>query len=96
MTIIEFLDTNTVFRAVGVLGFLLYMIGFAALQFELMDGNNIGYCIINIVAASCVLVSLTVDFNLASALIQCSWILIGSIGLALRRRKSRAENMRPA
>lgn len=91
MTTFEVLDTTTLFRAIGVVGFILYMVGFAALQFEFMDGNNVAYCVINIVAAGCVLLSLTVDFNLASALIQCSWILIGSIGLAIRRRKSRED-----
>lgn len=85
----DLVETTTLLRSIGVLGFLLYMAGFAALQFEVLDGNNVGYCVINILAAACVLVSLSVDFNLASALIQCSWILIGTIGLAIRQRRKR-------
>ena len=71
-------------QALGVLGFLGYLFAFAGLQFGFIDGNGRAYCLLNIVSATLVLVSLYDAFNLASALIQISWITIGLGGLALR------------
>lgn len=72
------------FRAFGVCGFLLYIGSFGALQLRLIDGNGVAYTLLNIAAAALVLISLIHDFNLASALIQISWVAIGGLGLALR------------
>lgn len=75
------------YETVGVLGFICYIAGFGAVQLGAMDGNSATYSLINIVAASLVAVSLLAEFNLASALIQGSWITIGIIGLTLRAHK---------
>lgn len=72
---------------VGVCGFLFYIGAFGSVQFGLMDGNGKSYCSVNILAAALVAISLIAEFNLASALIQGSWILIGLLGLALRNSK---------
>jgi len=86
--VFEVLNSDVILRGIGVVGFLLYVIGFAALQFRLLDGNGVAYCLVNIAAASCVLLSFVVDFNLASSLIQVSWILIGGWGLFIRHKRS--------
>lgn len=78
------LDFQGMFRALGVCGFLLYIGSFGALQLRLIDGNGALYTLLNIAAAALVLISLVYDFNLASALIQVSWVGIGVVGLALR------------
>ncbi|MDA7428671.1 hypothetical protein PGB28_09385 [Primorskyibacter aestuariivivens] len=78
------LDFQGMFRALGVCGFLLYIGTFAALQLRLIDGNGAPYTLLNIAAAALVLISLIHDFNLASALIQVSWVVIGIVGLGLR------------
>ena len=78
-------DIETACRIVGILGFLTYMFGFAALQLRWICGNGPLFSTINILAATLVLISLAVDFNLASALIQVSWITMGSFGLLLHR-----------
>lgn len=59
------------------------------LQLGLVDGNGIRYSIAKVIAAALVLVSLTDEFNLASALIQVIWIVIGVSGLALRALRCR-------
>jgi uncharacterized membrane protein YqjE len=74
----------SIFQVVGLLGFLAYLGSFAALQMKLLDGNGVVYAALNILAASLVLVSLVEAFNLASALIQVSWICIGLCGLIWR------------
>ena len=53
------------------------MAGFGGLQFHWLDGNGSTYCLTNIVGACFVVISLTHAFNLASALIQVAWIVLG-------------------
>lgn len=80
---------DDVFRAIGIIGFFAYLFGFAALQFNRIRGQSVAYALINIFAASCVLVSLIADFNMSSLLIQCSWITIGTAGIIKRARLQR-------
>ena len=94
----HFLTSPDFCRLVGVAGFLLYMASFAALQLEWIDGHGFACSLLNIAAACLVLISLTADFNLASALIQASWIAIGAIGVGIRlwharKRKKRYETL---
>ncbi|MDA9208459.1 hypothetical protein N9O61_06210, partial [Octadecabacter sp.] len=63
---------------------------FAALQFNVIQGQGLMYPALNVLAASLVLASLTVEFNLASALIQISWIVIGCAGIFIRLAKTRS------
>jgi len=79
-------------QAVGIIGFLTYMIGFALVQSEKICGNGIAYPASKVFAATCVLVSLVGAFNLASCLIQLSYIAIGLYGIGVRRQKPRPEN----
>lgn len=93
MDFLPLMDAPQFFRVAGVIGFVFYMASFAALQFEIIDGHGLTYSFLNVLAASLVLVSLMVDFNLASALTQISWITIGCAGLVMRamRRRHRSD-----
>lgn len=71
-------------QIVGVIGFLVYICAFGAVQFGQLDGNSATYSACNVLAASLVGLSLLAEFNLSSALIQISWVSIGLIGLARR------------
>ena len=73
--------TTSIYQIMGVLGFILYMMSYFLLQIGKLRGSSNGYILMNLSAASLVLISLTQHFNLASALIQISWILISFIGL---------------
>ena len=75
-------------QLIGIAGFLCYLGSFAALQFRLIDGNGVLYSLLNILAAALLLISLMEAFNLASVLIQVSWIVIGLTGLGLRLWRS--------
>jgi hypothetical protein len=84
-------------QAIGVFGFLLYMGSFLAIQNGNICGNGIIFPTVQIVAALCVLLSLAAAFNLASFLIQISYVAIGLYGVCLRlRMRSRGEGDRPA
>jgi hypothetical protein len=71
-------------QIIGVVGFLVYVVAFACVQFGVLNGNGALYSLFNVIAASLVAVSLFAEFNLSSAMIQGSWILIGLVGLAKR------------
>ncbi len=75
-------------QIVGVIGSVCYIGAFGMVQIGLMDGNSMAYSLVNIVTAGLVCISLLAEFNIATALIQGSWIVIGTIGLVLRARKA--------
>ena len=94
---INSIDLNIIFNAIGVFGSFMYICGFGLVQTQIICGNGIKYCLIQISAATCVLISLQHAFNLASFLIQISFATIGILGLMskLRQRKNTNELMNP-
>ena len=78
----------------GLIGVALYLGAYAALQLGLLKGGGPAYTWLNLAAAAFVLTSLTADFNLASALIQISWITISLVGLVRHFVLSRALRLR--
>lgn len=73
-------------QMIGLLGFALYILAFKLVQMRRLCGNGIAYALLNVLAAVCVLLSLLAAFNMAAFLIQVSYILIGSLGIAMRLR----------
>lgn len=71
-----------VFDWSGHLGVALYLGSYAALQAGLIRGSSYIYALLNLLAATFVLISLSAAFNLSSALIQVFWIAISLGGLA--------------
>lgn len=65
----------------GILGVCFYLGSYAALQLGLLRGDGYAYAILNATAAALVLLSLKEAFNLSSAVIQISWIVISLIGI---------------
>ena len=68
-------------QSIGVLGFVLYMLAYYLLLTGKIEGTDNSYIVMNFMAATCVLISLIHNFNLASALIQICWIAISIVGL---------------
>lgn len=71
-------------QAAGLAGFSVYVTNYLLLSLAVLDSRASAYFGLNILAASLVLVSLSADFNLASALIQSFWIVIGATAIGLR------------
>jgi len=71
----------SVYAAFGFLGIALYLSSYAALQFGYLNGQGGAYALLNLAAASGVLISLIQAFNLSSAVIQVFWIIISVVGL---------------
>ena len=86
--------TTDITEAIGVLGFIFYMLSYFLLLTGKIKGTHNSYILMNLFAASCVLISLIHNFNLASALIQVFWIVISIIGL-IRYNFSEKEETKP-
>lgn len=74
--------TDEAFDAAGLAGVVLYLTSYSLLQAGVFRGNGYAYALLNLCASSLVLLSLTVSFNLSSAIIQSSWIVISLLGMA--------------
>lgn len=86
--ILQLFITLSPYQFSGIIGFLCYLVAFGSVQLGWLDGNSMAYSLSNVLAASLVAVSLMEAFNLASALIQGSWIIFGIVGLTLRARRA--------
>lgn len=73
--------TDQLLNAAGLAGVVLYLGAYALLQAGRLRGSSYSYAILNLCAASLVLLSLTVAFNLSSAIIQAAWVLISILGI---------------
>lgn len=71
----------TALTAVGLLGVVLYLAAYAALQLGFLRARGYAYPSLNLLAAACTLVGLVGAFNLSSALIQIAWIVISIAGI---------------
>jgi CRP-like cAMP-binding protein len=65
----------------GYLGVAFYVGAYAALQGGIIRGAGYLYALLNLVAASLVLVSLANAFSLSAAMVQIFWIAISAVGL---------------
>lgn len=77
---------------IGLIGVGFYLASYAAVQAGWLRADRAWYPVLNIIAASCVLIELQRNYNLPSVLIQVSWILIsigGLVRLALNHRDLR-------
>lgn len=75
---------DALYRYIGVAGFFIYVCVYTCLSLRILSSDSIRYFVCNTFAASFVLISLSHEFNLASALIQIFWIVLGLIGITLR------------
>ncbi len=71
------------YQLVGIAGTCIYLGCYFLTQLGKLSTPGFTYSALNIIAASCVGVSLIYDFNLASAMIQVSWIVISFVGVVL-------------
>ncbi len=70
----------------GIAGFAFYLTNYTLVTFRIVSSQGIAFFLVNMLAASLVLISLTRDFNLGSALIQVFWLILGAIAVFIRLR----------
>ncbi len=73
-----------IFKLFGILGVAFYLGAYGALMAGVIRGAGYLYAALNLIAAMLVLISLSVDFNLASAIIQISFVAISLFGIIRR------------
>ena len=72
----------TVTELFGLVGVVLYIAAYAGIQLGVIYGGTVVHTGISLIAAIFVLISLSVNFNISSALIQSFFILFSIIGFA--------------
>lgn len=72
----------SIYGTIGIIGVGFYLGSYALLQTGILRGSCYRYTVLNLIAASCVAVSLIDAFNLSSLVIQIAWITISLVGLA--------------
>ena len=72
---------SSIFTLAGFLGAGLYLGAYAGLSLGFLKSGGYLYLAMNLVASSCVLLSLTVFFNPFSAFIEVSWLALSIVGI---------------
>lgn len=77
--------------AVGVTGTMLIAIAYFLQQLGKMTGDSLAYLLMNLTGAVLLMISLCVNFNLASFLMEIFWIASSLIGLGNYFRRKQAS-----
>ncbi|SMY08645.1 CBU_0592 family membrane protein [Flavimaricola marinus] len=89
MIFADYITTMPLTDLIGILGFCVYVTNYTLLTLHKLDSRGVLYFVLNIAAASCVLIGLAGSFNLAAALIQGFWIVASLAAIILRFRQDR-------
>jgi hypothetical protein len=79
--LVQWLHELGLFNFLGMIGVILYIGSYFSLQAGIIKGQGYLYASLIASAATCVLLSLAHNFNLSSAVIQITYILISIFGL---------------
>lgn len=66
---------------VGIVGTILIVGTYFLLQSNKINAKSLSYNLCNLIGSVLLLISLCINFNLASFIIECFWIVASSIGL---------------
>ena len=69
-------------HVIGLVGAGVYLGAYALLQLGILRSDGYTYSILNIIAPAFVMISLITAFNMSSAIIQASWIIISIVGIS--------------
>ena len=75
------MNSITLPDSVGIIGVALILLAYGLLQLERIDPKSMRYSALNGSGAVLILVSLFYDFNLASFIIECAWLIISLFGI---------------
>ena len=66
---------------IGIFGVALIVIAYILLQIEKMDAKDLGFSVLNTLGALLIIISLMYDWNLASFIMEFTWMLISLYGI---------------
>ncbi len=78
---------TAVFTGVGLCGAALYLAAFILLQTKRLEGDSFAYCLLNVLGALFVLVSLCAEWSTPTAINNTIWLVIATYGMRPRRTR---------
>jgi predicted membrane protein len=76
---------------IGMFGTFAIVLAYFLIQLDKMDPKGVQYNVLNLVGAILLLISLCINFNLASFVIELFWIAASLVGLVRYYKKSNAS-----
>lgn len=79
---------------IGILGVIIIIIAYMLLQLEKMDAKDLSFSVLNSLGALFIIISLYYDWNLASFLMEATWMIISLYGILkyYKMKKKEEEN----
>jgi hypothetical protein len=65
----------------GILGVIIIIIGYMLLQLERMDAKDLSFSVLNTFGALLIIISLLYAWNLASFIMEFTWMMISFYGI---------------
>ena len=80
-------------NAVGFIGSALIILAYLLLQTGKLSSEQIAYSVINLIGASCVIFSLSFNFNGSAFALEVFWVLISIVGIVRIASKRNNSSM---
>lgn len=77
----HFLSTLSISDLIGILGVIIIIIAYILLQLEKMDPKGLSFSLLNTIGAFFIIVSLVYDWNLASFIMEFTWMIVSFYGI---------------
>ena len=65
----------------GIFGVIIIIIAYILLQLEKMDAKDLGFSVLNTIGALLIIISLLYDWNLASFIMEATWMMVSLYGI---------------
>ena len=72
---------NNIHNLIGIGGVIIVLLTYLLLQSKVLTAQDISYSLLNIIGAGMILTSLYYEWNLASVIVEISWVVISAMGL---------------
>jgi paired small multidrug resistance pump len=81
---------------VGNIGAVIILVSYMLMQMGRLKNEGLWYSILNIIGSICIVLSLSMNFNLSAFVIEICWLVLSIVGLLrcfyLRKKKVRNNN----
>jgi predicted membrane protein len=78
---INFFSLQNIGHAISMIGMACVVFAYFAIERGWLDNKNIKLYVINLIGALLLLISLLINFNLGSFIIEIFWIIISMMGI---------------
>jgi len=78
---INLFSLQNIGHAIGILGMACVVFAYFAVERDWLDNKDVKFYVINLIGAILLLISLLINFNLGSFVIEIFWIIISIMGI---------------